>query len=861
MNKRVIEVMQGRGENYILPFLWLHGAEEEMLRHCMEKIDNCGIKAVCLESRPHPDFAGPRWWHDLDILIDEAKKRNMRIWILDDSHFPTGYANGAAAQAPEHLKRWALTERVLPVDGPVKGCRFAVATRMGYTYIDKGQDIHSEPFREELVAVIAGRRIETDGKVQYTQLEDVTGQVTEEGWLQKDFPEGTYSLFTYTKRLGAAAGQNDYISMLEKDSVKILLDTVYEPHYQRYKEEFGKTIAGFFSDEPGFYNLPDTLYGLGRIGDDMPLPWTDDVTVKFKKQTADGRDLAMLPGLFHQLEGQERQACYAYMDIITKKYQANFSDQIGNWCREHEVEYIGHVLEDGLYSQNLGAGTGHYFRALHGQHMGGIDIVLNYLLPGRDYDNGIFTHYELPVLGASVAQQNVWMKGRSMCEIFGAFGWSEGLSLMKWMADHMMVNGINWFVPHAFTDKAFPDPDNPPQFYAQGNDPQYRYMHVLFHYMNRICHLFNGGQAAVDVAVFFPAEGSWMGKSRSPAYIGRMCLQHQIPYQILCMDNLKLAEVKGGRICIGNAAYRCLVVDSIEYLPAEYLEIFKNLIEKGACIRFVNVVPAGTDGSRMESWSAVMEEELLTLFHDYRICRPAAFSKWLRCYRYEQEDVTILMFANSSMTQEIDVAVTLPEAEKTIGYDALNDVMFVPDMQEDDRMYLQLDKGESFLLFMGKEADLTALSECGKEMKSCTVKMTWTDMEGEYRISLAPYYAQETFEPFGTKKVLDDVINWRKDFAGIIRYETTFTGKAEVLKLEHCYGPAEVCVNGQSCGVRIAYPYIFDISSCTSDGENRLRIEVATTLGEVLKDPMSLERAMEPVGILGTLKLGKRQSN
>lgn len=32
----------------------------------------------------------------------------------------------------------------------------------------------------------------------------------------------------------------------------MLLDAVYEPHYERYKEDFGKTIAGFFSDDPVF---------------------------------------------------------------------------------------------------------------------------------------------------------------------------------------------------------------------------------------------------------------------------------------------------------------------------------------------------------------------------------------------------------------------------------------------------------------------------------------------------------------------------------------------------------------------------------------------------------------------------------
>lgn len=51
-------ILAGEGENYILPFLWLRDQSEEVLRTEMEKIYNCKIRAVCLESRPHPDFGG-----------------------------------------------------------------------------------------------------------------------------------------------------------------------------------------------------------------------------------------------------------------------------------------------------------------------------------------------------------------------------------------------------------------------------------------------------------------------------------------------------------------------------------------------------------------------------------------------------------------------------------------------------------------------------------------------------------------------------------------------------------------------------------------------------------------------------------
>ena len=92
--------------NHLFPFFWQHGEEEEVLVEYVEKIYQSGMRAVCVESRPHPDFIGEQWWTDLGIIIRECQKRNMKIWILDDAHFPTGYANGKIkSKYPQYLKQ------------------------------------------------------------------------------------------------------------------------------------------------------------------------------------------------------------------------------------------------------------------------------------------------------------------------------------------------------------------------------------------------------------------------------------------------------------------------------------------------------------------------------------------------------------------------------------------------------------------------------------------------------------------------------------------------------------------------------------------------------------------------------------
>ena len=44
----------------------------------MDKIAESGMKGVCIEARPHPDFVGDQWWSDLDLILAKAKENEMR---------------------------------------------------------------------------------------------------------------------------------------------------------------------------------------------------------------------------------------------------------------------------------------------------------------------------------------------------------------------------------------------------------------------------------------------------------------------------------------------------------------------------------------------------------------------------------------------------------------------------------------------------------------------------------------------------------------------------------------------------------------------------------------------------------------
>ena len=107
-------------DNHVLPFLWLKGEARETIVEYLEQIAGADIREVCLESRTHPEFCRDGWWSDLRFIIGECKRLGLKIWLLDDAHFPTGYANGALAgeDVDPALKKTMLKHRTVTVVGP-----------------------------------------------------------------------------------------------------------------------------------------------------------------------------------------------------------------------------------------------------------------------------------------------------------------------------------------------------------------------------------------------------------------------------------------------------------------------------------------------------------------------------------------------------------------------------------------------------------------------------------------------------------------------------------------------------------------------------------------------------------------------
>ena len=846
MNECIRRLLAGKEDNYILPFFWQHGEEEAVLREMMAAIDGANCRAVCVESRPHPDFCGEKWWKDMDVILDEARKRGMKVWILDDSHFPTGYANGAVKTAPQSLARQGIFMRQAEIPAESAG---TVINLRAAGLMDPPKKVFTNPIEEAMASMTQISRVFDDDRVLSAVLigrdgseRDVTDRIRSEE-LPLDGTEEAVSLRLIVASRNTGC-HRDYINMTDRESVKLLLDAVYEPHWQHYAADFGETIEGFFSDEPELGN--GILYEkFNTLGQDRDLPWGAELEKEVKQ--ALGEDwLSLLPRLWSQeKDAQTARVHYVYMDILTRLVEKNFSFQLGDWCRSHGVKYIGHVIEDDGQHCRTGTSLGHYFRGLRGQDMAGIDDIGGQVYPqGEDEPkmtsmlqprSGEFFHYALAKLAQSAAAIEPEKQGRAMCEIFGNYGWEEGVRLEKYLADHFLVRGINYYVPHAFTGKPFPDPDCPPHFYAHGHNPQYRHFGELIKYMNRAATLISSGPHRVPAAVLYHGEAEWCDKDAMPVEVPiRRLYDRQIDCHVLPADLFARPDEYKASLArpfkVNRQEYEAVIVPGCESICEAAAAGLNTLAQAGLPVVFAQRKPSFVSDTgkalpeALDACPVVPLEMLADQVLALGVNAPAVTPENNRLRLLEiMGDTPVVMLVNEG-TEAWSGTLRLPyDLGDCFLYDAWSDRCFEAQRSADGCVSLTVEPLKSLFLVGGDcEVPFAKKPVPGREIPLAGWKRQ-TCEGSEY-----PHFSEavETALPDGQKLAQE-----QPEFSGFVRYETVFSLDAAaklLLTVESADEGVEVFLNGESAGIQIAPPFAFELEGRA--GENLLRIEVATTL-------------------------------
>ena len=512
-----------------------------------------------------------------------------------------------------------------------------------------------------------------------------------------------------------------------------------------------------------------------------------------------------------------------------------------------------------------GWGCGHFFRAMAVQHMAGIDTVLGQTIPGITsaphalnqgtlLKNTLFYQYTMPKLAVSLARHNPRMRGRSICEIFGAYGWNAGLSFMRAILNFHLASGVNHYIPHAysmclpevfrgnadehrngggFTPPGYCMSYLAPAFYAGGFNPQYGIFCKLMRYAQRVCHLLAGGEHLADIAIYYDAEGDWVNQGAVTS-LDEVCAaltRGGFDYDILPADTLlRDAEAENSRLRVGPASYGALIVPGSTVLPEKLLERFEVLAAQGVPLLFAGILPERTeepDSAAIASLPGKLRAvpvpalaERLGGISPGRLRISPAIPE-LRYFGMRGEDGAIYyFFCNEGRT---DARFQVAATQNAVLYDPWGNRLFRLTAGPDGLRLTVRPQELLVVVFNRDEPELPLFQPGEKAMRELPLR---------YRISLREAGNAGTFRVIreNSEAVNLTVAENLTRFCGEIRYEAEFdwTGaSAETLVIPECGDCAELWLNGSCCGAEIGPQCRFEIGGKLKPGRNTLLIRTA----------------------------------
>ena len=772
----------------IFPFLWIKGdgcnIEQEI-----KAIKNAGVNAFCVESRVHPDFCGDGWWDDMDKILACAQKYGMEVWILDDKSYPTGIANDTVITRPE-LRKWQIAA-------------------YHYDVVCDGNLIQMQAEHDKDDEFLAAWAIpNTEAGL------DIEGAINisdcyRDKWIFPALSKGVYRIVVIVRTRKGYERAN-FIDVFNSESVDLLISEVYEKHYERYKEHFGKEIMGFFSDEPRFGNGVTQYYlvnknayesAIGVLG--LAYPYSEAILEEtIKKAETKVEDLL---ALWYPHKNYE-EIRVAYMDAATKAYAENFSRRIGLWCKEHGVMYAGHIIEDMNAHVNTGCSCGHYFRSQEGQDFSGIDVVLHQIKPfscdvttiapiSGGYANPNFFMHTLPALAVSDSILDKSKQG-ALCELFGAYGWGESARDMKWIVDTLLSAGVKYFIPHAFSSWN-DNVDCPPHFYEGNTNPEYQGFCRLMEYIQNATNCITEQDKRL-VGVLYHAEMAWTGHESQPIDdIVKQLDENQIPCLIVPSEQILSSGVK------------MLIVPEAQYYP-------KHIQTRIAEAKSNGILVINAKDNFIEDAKGYRGKWYLK-----------GYDKGIRILQGKQP----LIFRTSG---EDECVLCYDEEGDFTLYDPMNDKKEIL-LKKNGELRFSLQPGETRIILREKVQEI-AYGDSSK-------------VADGYSITCENESIKQMLQSLNGVGALNTVI---PDFSGSLQYssewQVTKAGNYEI-EFQKFGGTLALFVDGRPCGVRIGSSARYRLENL-SEGIHQFLFTLSNTLANEKRDELSRYDSIKTFGLL-----------
>jgi len=509
-----------------IPFWsWNDKLEPERLRQQIRDMKAAGIGGFFMHARGGlmTEYMGEEWFECIKACIDEAKKQNMDAWAYDENGWPSGFAGMKLLEDPANFAHYLTCEACAGFDSEALAC-----------------------YRVE------------EGKLI---------RVTED--------EGESCVCIYDRT------NSSVVDILNWKIVRAFLEETHDKYYERFKGDFGKVLAGFFTDEPQYFRY-ETAYS--------PV-----MLKRYKDQY--GEDLLdELGALFIDCDQSDRLR-YRYWKLMNDLYTQSFAAQIYRWCEEHNCQLTGHSIEErDLFGQMMCcAGIMPFYEY---EHISGVDWL------GREISSEL-----TPKQVASVSQQ----LGRKhvITETFACCGWDVTPTELKRIAEWQYVNGVNMMCQHLYPYSVRGQRKRDyPAFYSNHN-PWMKEFKAFNDYFTALGYMLAESREVADTVVIHPIHSAYFTFKRDDPSsvkelndkfirlaetIGARGIGHHFADETLLA---KYGSVRKNKLVIGKCAYSTVIVPDMKGIDATTVQILKEFVNAGGRIWFAgDKVPELIDGEK-----------------------------------------------------------------------------------------------------------------------------------------------------------------------------------------------------------------------------------------------------------------------
>lgn len=561
----------------IQPFwFWNGGMETEEILRQIEEMHKQEIQGFIIHPRQGMDvpYLSELFMEKVEIAVQAAGERGMEVWLYDEYPYPSGVTAGQVLlDHPEYqckkLEMRSCTaegkERVV-LDLPWGQVLSAMAypSKEGKIEWKKGIGLL------EYTGISYSQEIfQFSGLTDYNRKRYFTGGQKKQ--LQWEAPEGSWQIYVFTEVVMTGFKYfGTYVDTLNPNAVRAYLDTTHERYAKRLGRYFKTVIKGIFTDEITAFP-PDR-------------PWSTLLPDLIIKRTGI-EILSYLPVLFGISMGDMTdRVLYAYWDTCTEAFTESYDKQVSRWCEDHGLLFIGEkpiMRSSSLrYMHCPGVDAGHQKAGVH-----------PLIAPGKYRANAKFAASARHFYGGRAA----------LCEAFHSIGWGMTLQDMKWTFDWLAVQGIQWFVIHAFyyTSNGLKKYDAPPSAFYQM--PWWKDMKELSAYAGYITEPNRTLRRIVPLLLVDPVTSLWTagkGQDEKKKQFGRLqelFLKYRLDYYVIDPGLLAAGEVcrdeEGVGIRINGERFSAVVLPYLDNLEDACFRKVEEFTEAGGITAAVGSLP------------------------------------------------------------------------------------------------------------------------------------------------------------------------------------------------------------------------------------------------------------------------------